>query len=75
MPFWILFFLLVVTIILLWQFGIFNKCNHQSSCFNRGNQGSWPGRENDYQQQPGNNRPKPHAQLFRLGLIPDKTRH
>jgi hypothetical protein len=24
MPFWILFFLLVVTIILLWQFGIFN---------------------------------------------------
>jgi hypothetical protein len=25
MPFWILFFLLVVTVILLWQFGIFNK--------------------------------------------------
>jgi hypothetical protein len=25
MPFWILFFLLIVTVILLWQFGIFNK--------------------------------------------------
>jgi hypothetical protein len=25
MPFWFLFFLLIVTVILLWQFGIFNK--------------------------------------------------
>ena len=27
MPFWILFFLLVVTVILLWKFGIFNKAS------------------------------------------------